>query len=236
MKANIFSKYYANIAIFLTLALLSVLALFPTVVAVSAEKPRSPIYSGRADAPGIALMFNVYWGTEYIEPILDALDAASAKATFFIGGSWADDNNELIQKIAERGHEIGNHGYLHRDHKKLNAQRNEQEIMTCDRLLTAILGKLPSRLFAPPSGSFSDVTLTTAERLGFKVIMWSKDTIDWRDKDQNLVYSRATSGVKAGDLILMHPTGHTLAALPQILEYFASKNFKCITVGEAIGA
>ena len=87
-------------------------------------------------------------------------------------------------------------------------------------------------LFAPPSGSFSQNTLDVASELGYKTIMWSKDTIDWRDKDSNLVYTRATKSIKGGDLVLMHPTKHTLEALPQIIDYYNSINMKVVTVSE----
>ena len=89
-------------------------------------------------------------------------------------------------------------------------------------------------MFAPPSGSFSDVTLDAASDLGYKVIMWSKDTIDWRDKDASLVYKRATKNPASGDLILMHPKPHTLSALPQIIDFYISNGFAFCTVGENV--
>ena len=67
---------------------------------------------------GVSLMFNVYWGTEEVYRILDILQSREAKATFFIGGCWADDNVECLRAIYSAGHEIGNHGYFHKDHSK----------------------------------------------------------------------------------------------------------------------
>ena len=69
-------------------------------------------------------------------------------------------------------------------------------------------------LFAPPSGSFNKSTLDACKELGYSVIMWSKDTIDWRDKDANLIYTRATNNISGGDFILAHPTEYTLKSLP----------------------
>jgi len=65
--------------------------------------------------------------------------------------------------------------------------------------------------------------------------MWSKDTIDWRDNDPDLIYFRATNNIMNGDMILMHPTAHTLAALPRILDYFAGRGFGVVRVSENIG-
>ena len=64
--------------------------------------------------------------------------------------------------------------------------------------------------------------------------MWSKDTIDWRDKDADLVFKRATKDIKGGDFILMHPTAHTLEALPRILDYYKELGIKSVTVTENI--
>ena len=66
--------------------------------------------------------------------------------------------------------------------------------------------------------------------------MWSKDTIDWRDKDESLVFSRATKNLKGGDLILMHPTEHTKNALKKILDYYKENGFSAVTVSEHIAA
>ena len=95
----------------------------------------------------------------------------------------------------------------------------------------ALCGVKPT-LFAPPSGSFSEITLEAAYDLGYKVIMWSKDTIDWRDKSSDLVFRRATQNLSNGDLVLMHPKEHTLKALPDILDYYNSVGFNAVSVSE----
>lgn len=69
----------------------------------------------------------------------------------------------------------------------------------------------------------------------YRVIMWSKDTIDWRDHDENVVYKRATENVEGGELILMHPKEHTLKALPRILSYYEKEGLKTVTVSQNIG-
>jgi peptidoglycan/xylan/chitin deacetylase (PgdA/CDA1 family) len=190
-----------------------------------------PYYSGAST--NVSVMINVYWGTEYIESILDVLDEYCCKATFFLGGSWAEKNPDLVRLIANRGHEIGNHGYLHRDHKTLSVQQNREEIIITSRLLKNITGK-DVNLFAPPSGSMGNNMARVCEELDYKIIMWSKDTIDWRDKDSNLIYTRATKNIKPGDFILMHPTEDTLKALPSILAYYKSQGMASVTVSENI--
>ena len=68
-----------------------------------------------------------------------------------------------------------------------------------------------------------------------KTILWSKDTIDWRDKNAALIYTRATKDVKGGELILMHPMKETADALNDILKFYNDNHFKIITVSENIG-
>ncbi len=187
----------------------------------------------KGNSDGVSLMFNVYWGTEEVYSVLDVLDEYGVKATFFLGGCWADDNVPCVKEIAARGHEIGTHGYFHRDHDKLSFSENVEEIKTSADYLARAAG-VEVRLFAPPSGAYSDETLDAAESLGMRTILWSKDTVDWRDKDETLCFRRATEGVGGGDLVLMHPMPHTVAALPKILENYRGRGLRVVTVGENI--
>ena len=224
------SRLVVNVVIVMILVGLALIS-FSTYnsVIVSGGNSQQPIYRVDTATDQVSIMFNVYWGMEYIQGILDTLREYGAKATFFVGGSWADDNNELLSKILADGHEIGNHGYFHKDHRKLSYDGNLTEIKSTNQLIKSICD-YEIKLFAPPSGSFGNDTLKACKEQNMQVIMWSKDTIDWRDKDENLVFSRATKNVKAGDLILAHPTEHTLSALPKILEYYHNIGLKQVTV------
>lgn len=222
-----------NLFLAALVAVVSAVCLLPAVSATSGVDDRV-YYKGNSPS-GISLMFNVYWGTEFVEEIMDILDEYGAKATFFLGGCWADDNVDCVKKIAERGHEIGTHGYFHRDHGKLTLQENLEEIGTSAEFLRRASGA-EVRLFAPPSGAYGEETLNAAERLGLEVVMWSKDTVDWRDKDSSLVLRRATQNAEGGDLVLMHPMEHTVQALPAVLEYYRSAGLTVLPVGENIAA
>lgn len=191
------------------------------------------IYQGNEEKNNVSFMFNVYWGTEYIKDILDVLDFYEVKTTFFVGGSWAAKNTEMLKEIYTRGHEIANHGYNHKDQDKLNVQQNKDEIMMTHKLIQANLG-IEMNLFAPPSGAYDNELVDIALDLNYKTIMWSHDTIDWRDKDANLIYKRATENLSNGDLILMHPTESTLEALSNILSYATNNGYHPTTVSETI--
>lgn len=193
-----------------------------------------PYYSVGDGGCGVSLMFNVYQNTANVYRILDILDKYNAKATFFLGGSWADDNVDCTREIAARGHEVGSHGYFHKDHSVMTYRQNLDEISPSVKLLNAILDTQIT-LFAPPSGAFNDSTISACSSLGLKTIMWSRDTIDWRDNDVDLIYERATSNISSGEFVLMHPTDVTVSALPYILSYITSNGLALVTVSENIG-
>ncbi len=201
-------------------------------VAVSGENTN--LYYSAEEGEGVSLMFNVYEHTDNVLEILDVLDEYEAKGTFFIGGSWADDNVDCVREIYKRGHELASHGYFHKDHSRMSYEANLEEIRPSVKLLNMICG-INITLFAPPSGAFNDDTLNACQSLDLKVIMWSRDTIDWRDKDVNLICSRATKNLQKGEFVLMHPTDCTVTALPDILTYIRDNGLCAVTVSQNLG-
>ncbi len=189
----------------------------------------SAFYNGNTYKNNVSVMINVYWGTEYLDGMLETLKTHNATATFFVGGSWVNKNKDMLKKMYEAGHEIGNHGYLHKDSKAISATVLTEEITKTHNIVKEVIG-LEMTLFAPPSGSYNKTTLSVAGGLGYKTIMWSKDTIDWRDSDENLVFTRSTQNLKGGDFILMHPTAHTAKALDKVLSHYDNNGFKAVSV------
>ncbi len=230
-KAKFFRLVLGNIVICATVA-----ALLFVTVSVGATKAGAqsaePYYSGKSDTK-VSLMVNVYWGTEYIQPMLDIFDRYNVKTTFFVGGSWAEGNAEMLKRIHAAGHEIGNHGYYHKDHSKIDEDYNRKEIESAHETVKDIID-VDMTLFAPPSGAFGNATLDVAEQLGYRTVMWTRDTIDWRDHDSDLIYKRASKNLKGGDLILMHPTECTVKALERIIISVFAAGLKVAPVGEVL--
>lgn len=232
MKVKNF-RIVCNVIIFLMFATLITYIGASNYQYVFSYQNEDVIYNGNRDSNKVSLMFNVYWGTEYINDILDILDEYEIKTTFFIGGQWAEDEYDMLAEIYSRGHEIGNHGYFHKDQEYLSYEQNYEEIKANHELIK-VTHSIEMTLFAPPSGSFNKATLQSAKDLGYQTIMWSKDTIDWRDQDANLIFTRATKNITGGDLILAHPTECTLKALPLILEYYKLNGITATTVSECL--
>ena len=108
-----------------------------------------------------------------------------------------------------------------------------QEIENTHNVVKSILG-IDMGLFAPPSGSYNQTTVDAAESLGYKTIMWTegRDTIDWRDKDSEVVYKRATKNCKGGDFVLMHPTEATKNALERIVVQLQQDGFELCSISQ----
>ena len=233
MKSKIFLHIVVNVLLVAVIVCISTVSLIGATTNVFSRDDYTPIYRGES-SDKVSLMVNVYWGTEYLDGFLEIFRKYGITTTFFVGGYWVSQNPAMLKKIADYGHEIGNHGYYHKEQGKLTYQENVDEMVMCNKLVFEYCGVYPT-LFAPPSGDFSTDTLKAAHDNGFKTIMWSRDTIDWRDKDSELVYSRATKNTSGGELILMHPTAHTLDALEKIIKYYIQKDIQLVTVGEMIG-
>jgi len=224
----------SNLAIFFMLGVVMLVTTVHEIRSVFSINDNQPYYLGNTASPNVSLMINVYWGNEYLPSMLNTLAEENIKATFFVGGTWASQYSDLLRQIVGAGHEIGNHGFFHKDHKNLNYEQNQNEIYNTHKLIQELSG-IEMMLFAPPSGSFSKTTLQVAGELGYRTIMWSKDTIDWRDKDKSLIYNRAIKNPKNGDLILMHPTEATTKMLGDIIKFYKNNDFNLVTVSENIG-
>lgn len=235
-KLTKFRHVYSNIFISLSFVLLIGLTFLSGSASVfSSTNKLTPIYNGDTNSKNVTLMINVYWGTEYLDKMLSTLKKHNVKTTFFVGGMWATKENDMLCRIRDDGHEIANHGYYHKDHDKISKERNIEEISMTEQVVESICG-VKTNLFMPPSGAFNQTTLKVATDLGYKTIMWSKDTIDWRDKDTTLIYNRATQNISGGDLILMHPTLATSEVLEDIIVSLERGGWNLVTVSENIGA
>ena len=245
MKEHRFRAVTSNLIICAVLGTVLAAALFALYPAdtPAAMPTGGAVYSGDPESGRVALMFNVYEGTEQVEEIAGLLAERGFRATFFVGGKWAERNGDTLVRLATGGFELGNHGYLHRDHAALSRENNRSEIVITERLLAATLADLTDaereralpKLFAPPSGSMGEEMFEICDELGYTVVMWTRDTIDWRDHDSALIAERTLKDIKAGDLILMHPTAETVEALPAILDGIERAGLTADTVSTVLG-
>ncbi len=222
-----------NLSVVLMLIFVSCFAVFGVNTISSSKIYNGVYYSGNENSNKVSLMINVYWGTEFLDEMLQILDENDVTTTFFVGGTWAVQESDMLEKIYKAGHEIANHGYYHKDQGKLSAEKNREEIENTHKLVKGLIG-VDMNLFAPPSGSYNQKTVEIANELGYKTIMWTegRDTIDWRDKDSEIIYQRAVKNCKGGDFVLMHPTEATKNALDRIIKTLKAQGFVLTTVSD----
>lgn len=183
-------------------------------------------YKGNIEEQTVAFACNVDWGEEEIEEMLKIFDSYNIKITYFVTGKWAEKNPEILKEIYNKGHEIGNHGYQHMDYDKLDYADNMKQIKKTHDIIKEILN-IESEYFAPPSGAFNDNTVRAAKDLNYKLITWSVDTIDWReDSTRDVIFKRVADKIHNSAIVLMHPKSETIKALPEIIDFLKSNNYK----------
>ncbi|WP_455538110.1 polysaccharide deacetylase family protein [Terrisporobacter sp.] len=151
----------------------------------------------------VALTFDVAWGSDNIEEILDILDKHNIKATFFLVGSWVDDNEELVKEIHNRGHEIGNHSNTHRSFTDISKEEKVDEIVTTSKKIKDAIGE-DINLFRPPFGNVNKDTMDTCKSLRYYTLKWDVDSGDWKNIGPKHVVERVTKNTKPGSIILFH--------------------------------
>ena len=188
---------------------------------------------GPTTDPVMALMVNVDWGDEFIEPMLEVFERYEVSATWFPTGRWAKRTPDLARKIAEAGHEIGNHGGWHGMPSKMSRDEVRRLILEGEEILVEATGQKPT-LFAPPGGDHNRDTVVVAGELGYKTVLWTIDTVDWQRPAPTTIIDRVVGRASNGALVLMHPMQPTLEALPIIIVQLLKQRHRLVTVGELL--
>ena len=213
------------------LALLCALYLGPLqqdATAVVASQKVLPIYSVEREDKVISVTFDASWGGDKTMAILDLLDQYNAKATFFLVGIWVDTYPALVQEIARRGHEIGNHSDSHAHFTQISDAQIRQELKDCSDKIEALTGTRPT-LFRPPYGDYNSKVITVVRDAGYEAVQWSIDSLDWKNRGVNDLVKRATNNVQKGDIILFHnDSQYIVEALPAILQHYQAQGFTMI--------
>lgn len=167
------------------------------------EDVNIPIHKVDTKDNKLALSFDVASGSSDIDEILSILDKYNIKATFFLVGSWVDNNENLVKKIYENGHEIGNHSNTHANTKELSKENVVKEIQLTEEKIEKITGDKPT-LYRPPFGEVDKKTLEICKSLGYKIINWDVDSMDWKEIGPNHVIERVLKSSEAGSIVLFH--------------------------------
>ncbi|MBE3598128.1 MAG: polysaccharide deacetylase family protein [Limnochordaceae bacterium] len=193
------------------------------------------IYQGPPGRPLVAFAINVDWGEEVLPALLDRLEQEKVRATFFVTGRWAQKFPELVRRMRERGHEVGNHGWDHAHPRQLGDPELRALIAKNADLLEQLTGRRPT-LFAPPYGEVDARIVRVAAEQGHYTTMWSVDTIDWQRPPVETILARVERKLGPGAIVLMHPTQPTLEALPRLVALVRQRSLTPVTVGQMVAA
>lgn len=204
------------------------------------------VWNGNKERNVIALTFDDGPKPEYCQPILDMLDKYGAKATFFIVGREARENPDIIKRMDDEGHEIGNHTFSHTPAKGMTVSGSLSDIQKCSEVVYNITGKAP-KFYRPPGGGMNSGISKGIKKMGLKPVFWSLNPSDYTEvtpgyevpEDVKLMAEELTKKVmdkvKPGTIILLHSSSEqTVRALPLLLKALREKGYGLVTVADLV--
>ncbi|WP_116245070.1 polysaccharide deacetylase family protein [Nocardiopsis sp. FIRDI 009] len=167
--------------------------------------------------------------------LLDTLAEYDARATFFVTGVPVLEHPRTVRRAYAEGHEIANHTLGHPDLTGLSRDGVRDELETVQAQVFRETGYTMD-LMRPPYGATDDGVAAVTEDMGLAQIIWSVDTLDWKDRDASLVASRALGGASDGAIILMHDIhGTTIDASHEIIRELDARGYTMVTVSQLLG-
>ena len=174
-------------------------------------------YVGDGKEKVIYLTFDAGYENGCTGQILDTLKAHHAPACFFLVGTYLERNPELVQRMTDEGHTIGNHTWHHWDMSKIAEEPAfQQELSSVEEKYTELTGKQMSNFYRPPQGVYSEENLRMAKKLGYRTVFWSLAYVDWQQDQQptrEQAFSKLIPRVHPGAVVLLHSTSSTNAAI-----------------------
>ena len=163
--------------------------------------------------------------------VLDILKAKKVRATFFVLGEAAQSNPQLLKRLVEERHEIGNHSFKH-DYQQRHLVA---EMDQTDQAIFAATGT-HTYFYRPPGGFVSKSQLETVKKNGHIVALWSVDSKDWRNPGVKQIVDNVMRNVFPGAIILMHDGGYqrtqTVKALGPIISALQDQGYRLVTLSE----
>jgi peptidoglycan/xylan/chitin deacetylase (PgdA/CDA1 family) len=203
------------------------------------DLPAAPIYNGPPGRRAVALLINVAWGEQYVPEMLRVLEAERAPATWCLVGRWAETHPEVVAAIVAAGREdpagftYCNHGYRDHGWALLSEGQALESIRGADAVIERLTGEKPL-YFSPHRGEYNPGVLAAARASGHELVLWSLDTIDWKHPTPSTIRRRIVGRVKPGDIILMHPTAETQAALAGLIAGIRAKDLRLATLDQLL--
>lgn len=158
-----------------------------TAIVTTVGEKNLPIYCVETDEPKIAISFDAAWGADDTDELLQVLENNDVTTTFFLCEYWVDDYPEEVKKIAEAGHDIGNHSTTHPHMNQMTAEQITEEIQHCHDTVKELTG-IEMNLFRPPFGEYNNTVIDTVYANGYYPVQWDVDSIKTKNKENKHKY------------------------------------------------
>lgn len=203
--------------------------------------PGTLVLHASRDKKQVALSFDDGPDIKFTPMVLDVLDKHNVKATFFMMGARAKEHQDIVKRVNEAGHAIGNHTYWHPNLPKEELDRLDWEIKETEKVIEDIVGFNP-RLFRSPYGALNEEMIEKLADMGNTIIGWDVDSLDWKQPGPDIISDNVLSNVSPGSIILMHDGGDwtmdltgTAEGLDQIITKLKEDGIEFVTIPELIG-
>lgn len=161
----------------------------------------------------IYLTFDAGYEAGYTSDILDVLRSEQVPATFFLVGNYLKTQPDMVRRMVNEGHTVGNHTASHPDMSKISSLENfRAELEAVEKMYADITGQQMLKFYRPPQGKFSVENLQQAQALGYTTVFWSLAYADWdpaKQPTQEFAMQKLTGRIHDGAIVLLHPTSST---------------------------
>lgn len=183
------------------------------------------------EAPKIALTFDDGPSTAWTPALLDGLKERGVKATFFLIGENADKNPEIVKRMAEEGHLIGNHTYHHVELTKVSENEARLELADTSAVIVRITGKEPEYM-RPPFGAWQR---KLEQEIQMLPVLWTIDPLDWTTENQDEIVNKVVTEAGENDIILLHDCyKSSIEAGLRIVDILQEEGFVFVTIDELL--
>lgn len=194
-------------------------------------------FVGDTTQPVIYLTFDAGYENGCTGQILDVLAKHQVSAAFFLVGNYLEQEPELVRRMVDEGHTVGNHTYHHYDMSKISDEAAfRAELESLETLYTEITGEQMPRYYRPPQGIYSEENLEMAKSLGYKTVFWSLAYVDWNNDAQptaDEAFSKLIGRIHNGAVVLLHSTSATNAQiLDELLTRWEDLGYRFGTIDE----
>ena len=192
-------------------------------------------YVGSSGEKVLYLTFDAGYENGCTEKILDTLQKHNVKAAFFLVGNYLEKNADLVRRMVEEGHIVGNHTMTHPDMSTItNKEAFQKELTDLEDLFRQITGKELPKYYRPPQGIYSEENLKLAKELGYKTVFWSLAYKDWENDNQptkDYALGKLIPRTHNGAVILLHSTSKTNAqVLDELLTQWKNLGYRFETI------